>query len=143
MSEFCHECGKQKRFAGSCVSDTCPEYSEAGFKRVPDEPQSTGQKYDDNKPRFHLMPRLAEQEVVCVLTYGAQKYNEHNWRKVKPLNDRYYSAARRHMQAFLNGEQRDKESGHHHLAHAACCVLFMLEHDLECGIPETLKRQAD
>jgi hypothetical protein len=102
-----------------------------------------GRKFDDNKPRYHLMPLQAEQEVVNVLTYGAIKYDEYNWQKVTPLNERYYSAARRHMQAFMGGEKRDYESGLHHLAHAVCCLLFMLENDLQHELPETLKIQAD
>lgn len=111
---------------------------------TPKRKSGNGDKFDQDKPRYHLMPRLAEQEVVAVLTYGAMKYDEHNWRKVSPLNARYYSAARRHMQAFLNGERCDPESGLHHLAHAACCVLFMLENDLvEHDVPEFLKPQAD
>lgn len=28
-------------------------------------------------------------------------------------------------------EQNDLESSHHHLAHAACCVVFLLTVDLE------------
>lgn len=106
-----------------------------------------GKKFDDGKPRYHLMPRRAEREVVNVLTYGAVKYDEQNWRHVQPLNERYYSAARRHMDAFLTGETHDPESGLHHLAHASCCLLFMLENDLQAmdgvHIPEFLKRQAD
>lgn len=110
---------------------------------IVDDPDATrGKKFDDNKSRFHLMPRQAEQEVVDVLTYGAIKYDEYNWQKVEPLNDRYYSAARRHMQAFMNGERRDIESGLHHLAHAACCLLFMLENDLQHELPESVKHQA-
>lgn len=92
--------------------------------------ETTGKKFDSGKPGYHLMPLAAEQEVVKVLTYGAMKYDEENWRKVKPLNQRYYSAARRHMSAFMTGETRDGESSRHHLAHAICCLLFMLENDL-------------
>ena len=112
------------------------------YIRQPQE-SGNGKKFDDNKPRYHLMPRQAEKEGVSVLTSGAQKYDEQNWRKVQPLNNRYYSAARRHMQSFMDGEVRDHESGHHHLAHAVCCLMFMLEHDLEQELPEFLKPQAD
>lgn len=108
----------------------------------------SGIKNDDGKRRYHLMPRLAEAEIVDVLTFGAQKYDEHNWQNVRPLNDRYYSAARRHLAAFLSGERLDLDSNKHHLAHAACCVLFMLEHDLretlnDEPLPQMLQRQAD
>lgn len=98
-----------------------------------------GTKFDQNKPRYDLMPISAELEVVEVLTYGAMKYDENNWRNVEPLNQRYYSAARRHMQSFMSGERRDQESGMHHLAHACCCLLFMLQKDLESEHDESFE----
>ncbi len=100
-----------------------------------------GKKFDQDKPRYDLMPLLAEMEVVEVLTYGAMKYDEHNWRNVSPLNQRYYSAARRHLQSFLGGESRDPESGLHHLAHASCCLLFMLQMDIESEHAESSKSE--
>lgn len=89
-----------------------------------------GLKYDNDKPRYDLMPVNAEEEVVRVLTYGAEKYSANNWKNVKPLYERYYSACRRHLEAFRKGEKKDPESGFSHLAHAACCILFMLETEL-------------
>jgi hypothetical protein len=32
----------------------------------------------------------------------------------------------RHVHAWRAGETKDPESGLHHLAHAGCCLLFML-----------------
>ena len=36
----------------------------------------------------------------------------------------------RHLWAWKEGEQVDSESGKNHLAHAMCCLFFMLERDL-------------
>jgi hypothetical protein len=33
----------------------------------------------------------------------------------------------RHIMAFNDGEDKDPESGLSHLAHAACCIMFLLE----------------
>lgn len=92
---------------------------------------STGLKFDGEKPMWWLMPEQAEKEIVDVLTYGAKKYSPDNWKKVPDLQNRYYSAMRRHIYAFRNGERRDPETNMHHLAHAACCVLFMMQADLD------------
>ena len=89
-----------------------------------------GIKYDSEKLRYDLFPIEALEEITKVLTYGAAKYAPDNWRKVEPCNDRYFAAAMRHMIAHRKGEQMD-ESGYHHLAHAACCIIFMLTKELE------------
>lgn len=89
-----------------------------------------GEKFDSGKRRYSLVPRLAHNQVVDVLDYGANKYSPDNWRKVPDLQPRYYDALMRHVDAFRGGEQRDPETGLHHLAHASCCLYFILEDDL-------------
>ncbi len=65
-------------------------------------------------------------EVARVLTFGATKYGPNNWQKVTPFEDRYYAAALRHLGASDMGDEKDAESGLLHVAHAACCVLFLI-----------------
>ena len=91
----------------------------------------TGVKYDGEKPKMHLLPPKAINEVAKVLTFGAQKYDEENWRKLEDLQSRYSSGALRHIFAHLDSENLDPESGLSHLAHAICCLLFKLEIELE------------
>ena len=88
-----------------------------------------GRKFDQGKPRYGLLPPEALADVVAVLTYGANKYAPDNWRKVDNAIFRYFDAAQRHIWAYARGEITDPESGYPHLAHAACCLLFMLELD--------------
>ncbi len=90
-----------------------------------------GIKYDGDKPRYELMPPEVEEEIVKVLTYGAIKYRDHNWKYVEPFYDRYYGACRRHLSKYRQGEVIDEENGYHHLAEAACCLIFMMHRDLE------------
>lgn len=66
-------------------------------------------------------------EVARVLTFGAAKYGPNNWQNVKPFADRYYAALLRHLFA---SEHVDPESGLSHLAHAACCALFLLSDEV-------------
>lgn len=88
-----------------------------------------GTKLDAGKPRWDLIPFGAMADVVDVLTYGAKKYAPENWRKVADWKPRYLAAALRHLVAWHGGERKDAESGLPHLAHAACCVLFLLAQD--------------
>lgn len=90
-----------------------------------------GKKFDEEKPRMHLLPSKSMFEVANVLTFGAQKYDEENWRKLENLQDRYSSGALRHIFAHIDGSELDEESGFSHLAHAICCLLFKLEIELE------------
>jgi len=92
---------------------------------------SVGRKFDSDKLRWDLIQPLATQAYVDVLTYGAKKYDDHNWRKVPLLRQRYFAAAIRHIWAWWLDERCDPESGLHHLAHAICCLMFLLEPELE------------
>jgi len=90
----------------------------------------SGIKYDNKKPEMYLLPPLATLEVGKVLTYGASKYSPDNWRRLEGLQERYTSAALRHLLASMSGEENDEETGMSHLAHAICCLLFKLEDKL-------------
>ena len=70
-------------------------------------------------------------EVSRVLTIGAEKYDEENWRKLDNLQKRYTGATLRHLFAHMDGERLDPETNLSHLAHALCCLLFKLEIELE------------
>lgn len=83
-------------------------------------------KFDQDKLPLNLLSTEAMNQTAAVLQFGAQKYAAHNWRKgfawSRPL-----AAAMRHITAFNNGEDTDPESGLSHLAHASCCIMFLLE----------------
>jgi len=86
-----------------------------------------GKKYDSKKPRTDLLPPDAILEVSRVLGFGAEKYDEDNWKKLSNLERRYLGAALRHIFAIMAGEDYDPETGMHHEAHAVCCLLFTLQ----------------
>jgi hypothetical protein len=92
-----------------------------------------GRKFDSEKPKMHLLPPNATLEVAKVLTFGAQKYDEENWRKLENAQKRYTSGALRHIFAHMGGELQDPETNYSHLAHAICCLMFKLELELENG----------
>ena len=88
-----------------------------------------GMKFDSEKPRWDLLPFESLTAIVLVLTYGAKKYAPENWRKVNDWRDRYFAALLRHLVAWKQGEKIDPESNLPHLAHAGCCLLFLLALD--------------
>lgn len=89
--------------------------------------RDAGRKDDLGKLRYDLVPAYALLDVVKVLTYGAKKYGAENWRKVPEAVPRYVAAYMRHVEAHRRGQVDDPESGLPHLAHAICCLLFLLE----------------
>lgn len=86
---------------------------------------SGGVKFDGEKPRMDLLDRYAMEQLAAVLTFGAKKYTSHNWRKGLQYS-RLVAASMRHIQAFNDGEDNDPESGMSHVAHAMCCLMFLL-----------------
>jgi len=103
-----------------------PGYEDVGYEPAKEE----GRKFDGGKLEYGLLPPLALEETVKVLTFGAQKYERDNWQKVPDAKRRYFDALQRHVWAWKQGEQIDQESGIHHLAHAMCCLMFLYEHDI-------------
>ncbi len=88
-----------------------------------------GVKYDLGKPRLELLPVKPLEEIAKVLDYGAHKYDEYNWARGFKWS-RLLGALLRHVFSFMDGKDKDAETGISHLAHAGCCLLFLLDHQL-------------
>lgn len=88
-----------------------------------------GVKHDGNKPRMDLISPYALEELAKVLTSGATRYGEHNWRGGLK-NSRLLAAALRHINAHQRGETYDNGEGGsqtYHLSNAFACVMMLLE----------------
>lgn len=124
--QWCKSCGKENDpDAYGCWN--CLEPLRLNSSPIP--PPSPGRKDDADKPRYDLIPPEALDLIARVMTHGAQKYGVDNWQLVPDFRRRYFSAAMRHLWAYWNGEELDsgaEGSGLPHLAHAACCVMFLL-----------------
>lgn len=95
------------------------------------------------KVRLDLVPTAAVEQVAAVLTFGARKYGDNNWCRGARWG-RYYAAALRHVFAWWRGEDRDPETGLSHLAHAVCCLLFLMEYqDNGWGADDRLREPDD
>lgn len=85
-------------------------------------------KEDKDKLRYDLVPVEAMEQIIDVLTYGAKKYKDRNWEKGLEYS-RVYAALQRHLNSFWMGINLDFESQRSHLAHAGCCLLFLLQYE--------------
>lgn len=98
----------------------------AGWELIEVKSDEAFVKDDSSKLRYGLIPPAVLAEEAAVMTFGAQKYSPDNWRKCEDPS-RYVDAALRHFEAWRGGEALDPESGLHHLAHARCCLAFLME----------------
>lgn len=95
----------------------------------PPRPSQQGCKDDGEKPRWFLLPWKQLEQVARVITFGADKYSPDNWQHVNNARERYFSAGIRHLTEWQKGQRLDSESGLPHLAHALCCLLFLMWFD--------------
>ena len=105
---------------------TTPDFGLTTKQTSADNDPTLGRKFDFDKDRWDLLPWDAAAKIVKVLTLGARKYAPNNWKFVDNAEDRYFAALHRHLSAWRSGEQLDPETKLPHLAHAGCCVLFLL-----------------
>jgi hypothetical protein len=84
-----------------------------------------GSKFDAGKSRLDLLPPEPLTEIGDVLGYGADKYGERNWERGMSWG-RCFGALLRHLFAWWRGEEFDPETGFSHLAHAGCCLMFLM-----------------
>lgn len=90
-----------------------------------------GKKYDEGKPRMDLIPPELLTEVAKILTFGANKYADRNWEKGMDWG-RVYGALQRHLWSWWSGDSKDAETNESHLAHAACCIAFLIAYEQRC-----------
>jgi mannose/cellobiose epimerase-like protein (N-acyl-D-glucosamine 2-epimerase family) len=114
---------KQKETCGTCKQEKCTCIVDG-----------KGKKNDLNKLRWDLLPIEQVEKIVEILTIGAEKYSDNNWMQVEDGYNRYYAALMRHLVAYRKGEKIDKDSGKSHLAHAGCCLLFLMFIGDKCNL---------
>lgn len=100
----------------------------AGLPAEAEAQVSAGRKDDAGKFPLHLLPPDAIIEIARVLDFGAKKYAPRNWERGMAWS-RPYAALLRHMFAWWSGEKADPETGLSHLAHAGCCILFLMSYE--------------
>ena len=79
------------------------------------------------KAQLQLIPPVLNTETARAFASGAAKYGVWNWRSNKVEMMTYLGAMRRHIDALLDGEDLDPESGAHHLGHVAAGCAIVLD----------------
>lgn len=97
--------------------------------------ETTGLRYNEDKPRLSLVSPWALEGLAAVLTYGEKKYTTetqsgaHNWRKGLSWMETIDSLER-HLIDFKKGIDTDdgpKGSGLPHIDLLACNAMFLSE----------------
>lgn len=101
---------RKKKDASSPYPDDNPK-TLFGIKKVP----------------LHLVPPVAIAFEAMALKDGANKYGPYNWRTNRISVSTYIAAAKRHIDAYWDGEDVADDSKVHHLAHARACLGLILD----------------
>lgn len=86
---------------------------------------SEGKKHDQDKLRFDLILPEFEAAMAEVLTYGAKKYGDNNWKLVEGAKARYTAALKRHLNEWQRGYTYDTDSSCRVLAQVAVNAMFL------------------
>lgn len=81
-------------------------------------------RYNQGKPQTNEIDPNFILGIAKVLTKSREKYERANWTRETKWSTPYDSCMR-HIIAFQSGEDIDKESGQHHLLHAATNLMFL------------------
>ena len=84
------------------------------------------------KVQLQLVPpgAIAASSVAC--EEGAKKYGAYDWRSNPIEAMQYIGAAKRHLDAWQDGENVAPDSGINHLSHAMASIAILID-ALQCG----------
>lgn len=93
-------------------------------------------EYPDGNPKtvlgatkvpLHLVPPAATHYTALAFADGARKYGPYNWREQGVSASVYVSAAKRHLDAYWDGQDESDDAKVHHLGHVMACCAIMLD----------------
>jgi hypothetical protein len=90
-------------------------------------PPNPKQLYGDKKLPFHLIPPAASAYIALGLRDGSNKYEPWNWRSDPVETMTYIGALKRHIDAWVDGEECASDSGLPHLAHAIAGLAILID----------------
>lgn len=79
------------------------------------------------KPSMTKIPAIALLWESLAMMDGGGKYGPYNWRANKVIASIYIDAAKRHLDAWYEGQRLAEDSGCHHLGHARACLGILLD----------------
>lgn len=87
---------------------------------------TTGGQKGSKPARYDLIPAASLDAIARLYGRGAEKYEDHNWRKGYDWS-LSFAALQRHAWAFWNGEDNDAETGMPHMTSVAFHAMALLE----------------
>jgi len=109
---------------------TGPAYEEPAPVDFHELPETNPKKArGDAKAPYVFCPEVPVIYMNAVMAGGAHKYGPYNFRDTKVDALTYLGGMRRHIALWADGQDKDKESGIHHLAHVMsnCAILIDAE----------------
>lgn len=79
------------------------------------------------KVPYHLVPSEVIGGIALAMLEGALKYGAYNYRVAGVRYSIYYDALQRHIKAWWNGEDIDKESGLPHIYKSLACLVVLAD----------------
>ena len=92
----------------------------------------TGDKFDQEKLRYDLIPPVVDKALASILTHGSEKYGDNNWMSGIKYR-RVYAALQRHLAAWRSGKWIDDDSGYPHLWCALAELSFLIHYENDTG----------
>lgn len=119
--------GDHLRIIDSMLAKHNAKLAETPSEVTPETKKHKGLRLNNGKARHDLVPQIAQEEYVKVLTIGSQKYAERNWELGMEWST-VIASLKRHVSAFERGEDYDRETGCLHTAHIMCNAAFLTEY---------------
>lgn len=99
-----------------------PPASRSGFLDTTPKPTNPKDAIGSNKLPLHLWPTTATALGCIAMLDGALKYGRSNFRAIGVRATIYVDAAKRHLDAWLEGEECARDNNVPHLGHALACI---------------------
>ena len=112
----------------------CPGSSVVKRFEKPDatkKPSNPKDAVGSTKAPFSTVPAQVVGELGLAMLEGALKYGRHNYRVVGVRTSVYYDAARRHLDAYWEGQDIDPDSGLPHLVKAMACLAVLRDSTIQ------------
>lgn len=84
---------------------------------------------NEGKPQLSFIPYEAQKQEALVWMFGTKKYSRDNWKKGLPFLS-VCDSILRHINAYMQGETNDPESGLPHMAHIRCNTSMLIEFEI-------------
>lgn len=114
----------------------------ASTASIPTILENGAAKNDKEKPDLSLIPRISNIEHAKAFMVGEKKYGRYNYTKGHK-SSQLIAAAKRHLDAWFEGEENDPIDGQHHLGSVmACCSMILRQQELNTLQDDRFKKEA-